>query len=564
MASGKHIGKVVIKVRDEKKQKITKPTPKLISAIPRTYLLPDKTYIIVGGLGGFGLELANWMVARGARNIVLTSRSGVKTGYQALMIRRWKEHGVKVVIDTNDVTTLKGAQNLLRASNKLGLVGAIFNLAAVLRDNTIENQTEDDYKAVCVPKVDGTRYLDMASRELCPELDYFICFSSVSCGRGNIGQSNYGLANSTMERICENRQTAGLPGTSIQWGAIGDTGLVIENLGDNDTVIGGTLPQRMTSCLQTIDLFMQQPNAVLASMVIAEKRKAETGGGVSLVMCVANILGLKDIKNVPNQSTLADLGMDSLMGAEIKQTLERNYDVVLSAQEIRLLSFGKLKELESGEGAAATSSASDSPVGDGTQVVFSSELMPKKCLVELPSKSSDKKKQPIFFIHAIEGAVSALKPLAEKLNRPVWGLQCVAEAPLDSLESLAKYYVSMIKQVQPKGPYVIAGYSFGGSVAFEMVHQLEMKKDRAALIMLDGSPQYVSWYTEAHVKRLEGGSSPAQDEAYALAYFGMICAGIDYVKTAKELESLSSWNARLDHITKLITPITHHSEEEVI
>jgi fatty acid synthase len=43
-------------------------------------------------------------------------------------------------------------------------------------------------------------------------LDWFVAFSSVSCGRGNVGQSNYGLANSFMERICEHRKMDGLPG----------------------------------------------------------------------------------------------------------------------------------------------------------------------------------------------------------------------------------------------------------------------------------------------------------------------------------------------------------------
>lgn len=50
------------------------------------------------------------------------------------------------------------------------------------------------------------------TREACPELDYFVVFSSVSCGRGNAGQTNYGFANSTMERICEKRRHNGLPG----------------------------------------------------------------------------------------------------------------------------------------------------------------------------------------------------------------------------------------------------------------------------------------------------------------------------------------------------------------
>lgn len=481
------------------------------------------------------------------------------------MIRRWRERGITVVVDTNDVTTLAGAKKLMKEANKLGLIGGIFNLAAVLRDGLMEDQTEADFKTVCIPKIDGTKNLDVASRELCPELDYFICFSSVSCGRGNIGQVNYGLANSAMERICEGRHAAGLPGTAIQWGAIGDTGLVLESLGDNDTVIGGTLPQRMVSCLQTMDIFMQQPHPVLASMVVAEKRKADTTGGVSLVSCIANILGLKDTKNISDASTLADLGMDSLMGAEIKQTLERNYDLVLSAPEIRQLTFSKLKVLESGGGADSTgTSAAQSndiaigAIGDGTQVEFSAELMPTKCLIKMESKAKDNSKdKPLFVVHAIEGVITSLIPLAKTLKCPVYGLQCVAEAPLNSLEELAGYYIKQIKTVQTKGPYTIGGYSFGGSIAFEIVVQLEKMKEKCNLIMLDGSPKYISWYTEAHKQRNASGEGvkvevKAEDEAYALAYFGMVCGKLHYGNTAKELEALPSWEHRVKRCAELV------------
>lgn len=79
----------------------------------------------------------------------------------------------------------------------------------------MENQTPEDFATVCAPKVDGTKQLDIVSRKECPELDYFVAFSSVSCGRGNAGQANYGLANSAMERICEARQALGLPGVSL-------------------------------------------------------------------------------------------------------------------------------------------------------------------------------------------------------------------------------------------------------------------------------------------------------------------------------------------------------------
>lgn len=77
----------------------------------------------------------------------------------------------------------------------------------------MENQTTENFESVCKPKVFGTMYLDKVTRELCKDsLDWFVVFSSVSCGRGNAGQANYGLANSFMERICEQRKADGLHG----------------------------------------------------------------------------------------------------------------------------------------------------------------------------------------------------------------------------------------------------------------------------------------------------------------------------------------------------------------
>lgn len=61
-----------------------------------------------GGLGGFGLELAHWLVTRGAKRLVLTSRSGIRSGYQELAVRRWMDKGVKVLVSTTDVTEPNG------------------------------------------------------------------------------------------------------------------------------------------------------------------------------------------------------------------------------------------------------------------------------------------------------------------------------------------------------------------------------------------------------------------------------------------------------------------------
>jgi fatty acid synthase len=98
----------------------------------------------------------------------------------------------------------------------------------VLRDKLLVNQTEADFAASAGPKALATHHLDMLSRQMCPHLRHFVVFSSVSCGRGNAGQTNYGMNNSIMERICEARVRDGLPGLAIQWGAVGDVGLVAE------------------------------------------------------------------------------------------------------------------------------------------------------------------------------------------------------------------------------------------------------------------------------------------------------------------------------------------------
>ena len=160
-------------------------------ALPKSYFSADKSYIITGGLGGFGLELANWLKDKGVTKIVLSSRSGVKTPYQELSIQRLKKAGVNVLVSTNTSTTYNSAAALIEEASSLGPVGGIFNLAMVLKDAILENQTVESFEIVCEAKVNTTIYLDKLSRKLCPELDYFVCFSSVACALGNAGQGNY-------------------------------------------------------------------------------------------------------------------------------------------------------------------------------------------------------------------------------------------------------------------------------------------------------------------------------------------------------------------------------------
>ncbi|EZA54889.1 Fatty acid synthase [Ooceraea biroi] len=346
-STDKYAGKILLKLRDEESNKRVPSTRKLVPAVPRTNMNPKKSYIVVGGLGGFGLELTDWLIGRGAKSIVLLSLLNVHTGYQALCLRRWAEKGINIVISTADITTPAGAERLIKESNQLAPVGGIFNLAGVLRDGFIENLKETDFRTVMLPKVNGTKNLDATSRKSCPSLDYFVIFSSIASGRGNIAQSNYGLANSAMERIIERRRATGFPGLAIQWAPIGDTGMYINTVGDNDTVRNGIIPQRMSSCLTTIDIFLQQPqHQVLCSTALAEKRKHTDDRKDDFVeKMITNILGVKDINSINPDDSFISLGMDSLGYVEIKYTLESKYGIFLSIEDIFSLTLAKLKDL---------------------------------------------------------------------------------------------------------------------------------------------------------------------------------------------------------------------------
>ena len=78
-----------------------------------------------------GLEMCQWMVGRGAKKLIITSRSGVKTGYQNWKMDNFKANGVQVEVSNLDVSEYDQADQLLQEADRMGPVGGVFHLAAV-------------------------------------------------------------------------------------------------------------------------------------------------------------------------------------------------------------------------------------------------------------------------------------------------------------------------------------------------------------------------------------------------------------------------------------------------
>uniref|UniRef100_A0A1A8NNF5 Fatty acid synthase n=2 Tax=Nothobranchius TaxID=28779 RepID=A0A1A8NNF5_9TELE len=559
MAQGKHVGKVLLQIRSEETGATIQPASSLsLSAICRTFCFASHSYIITGGLGGFGLELTQWLIERGARKLVLTSRSGIRNGYQAKRVQEWQSQGVEVLVSLNDVSSLKGAEQLITEACTLGPVGGIFHLAMVLKDGMLDNLTREHFVDVSKPKCDGTINLDKVTRGSCPDLTYFVAFSSVSCGRGNAGQTNYGYANSAMERVCEKRRSDGLPGLAVQWGAIGDVGVVLETMGGNDVVIGGTLPQRITSCLEVLDFFLSQQQPVMSSFVLAERTLVvnDAENQKDLVDAVAHILGVQDVSSLNADASLADLGLDSLMGVEIRQTLERDYDIVMAMKEIRHLTINKLRDLANSKPEGSNECHQTLAKRDGLRSVFKLDvtqlLVSPTSPTVVPLNNVQRQGRPLFLVHPIEGSTTVFQTLASKLTMPCYGLQCTEAAPLDSIRSLAAHYVTCIQQLQRDGPYRIGGYSFGACVAFEMCSQLQMQHQPVErLFLLDGSHSYVAAYTKSYRAKLTPGNE-SEAETEALCAFVQQFSDTEYKKLLETLLPLLDLKTRVQAAVDLI------------
>ncbi|OAF68425.1 hypothetical protein A3Q56_03845 [Intoshia linei] len=331
MATGKHIGKVLINVNSSS-----------VNALRKTYCCPDKEYILFGGLGGIGLEFCEWLISRGAKNITLTSRSGIKNSYQKVKLAYFIECGVNLKIEKINISNSNEMLIMLNKITKNREIDGVFNLAAITIDAMMENQTAESFSKVCEAKYSGTLNLDNCLRQLQFNPRWFVCFSSISCGRGNAGQCNYGFANSAMESICKSRRDDGLNGVAIQWGAVGDVGMAISLIGSNSVSIGGTMPQRIPSVLTCMDKILSSNSETYSVFSLADKTISDSAKEFDMMMALAKILGVADLSVLPLTSKLSTLGLDSLMTVEIKQFLENKYDLSLNSKEIRNLTLSDI------------------------------------------------------------------------------------------------------------------------------------------------------------------------------------------------------------------------------
>lgn len=252
MQRSKHIGKIVITMDEAPVERARR----------QLELDPEATYLVVGGVSGFGAATVRRLVARGARHVALVSRRGAMTPDARKLVAELKSAGVRVTAFAADVADRAAMVRVFAAFDRP--LRGVVHAAMVLDDMALADMDDRAFRTAFDPKLGGAIVLDELTRD--HELDFFVVYSSVVTIIGNVRQANYVAGNLALEALTRARRAQGRPGVAIQLGAIGDTGYIARaGMSAQMEMIGMKLvdPERALDVLE--DVLAEEPTDVVAA-----------------------------------------------------------------------------------------------------------------------------------------------------------------------------------------------------------------------------------------------------------------------------------------------------------
>jgi phthiocerol/phenolphthiocerol synthesis type-I polyketide synthase C len=389
LQQARHVGKVVVRMPEVSRH--------VDAGRPSESQTLGGTWIVTGGLAGFGLACAQHLVDRGVRSLVLLGRRGLSTPGASQQVAQWRSAGIQVMAPACDVSDRDQlAHTLDSVTDGLPPVQGIVHAAMVLDDRIAQRLDGPALQRVLAPKLTGAQHLHALSKKW--PIQHFVLFSSITTALGNPGQGNYVAANAGLEALVARRRRQGLPAVCLAWGPLADVGYLTEHQAVLQTLQQrlGRPPLQSAQALAVFDQALIDPLPVVRFVadvdwqVTAKSMPAQhaprfewvmrQGGGQAvsgetpdelrqmLLSCapeqalvmvqkrvmadVAQVLLVSEARLKPTD-VLHDLGLDSLMAVELALALEKRFGVSLpsmvlnEAQNIERLSM-RLLEMATG------------------------------------------------------------------------------------------------------------------------------------------------------------------------------------------------------------------------
>lgn len=351
------------------------PPSRRHTTLPR----PWGTYLITGGLGALGLEVAKFLVEHNARRLVLLSRRVFppraawkhSQGHLAEVCRaieRLEGMGATIYILSMDIGSEGSKEKLLSALDALALppLLGVVHAAGVLEDQLILESTHEAFDRVLSPKVTGS----MTLHEAFPvgTLDFLVLFSS--CGQlfGFPGQGSYASGNAFLDTLASHRHEQGDNCVAFQWTSWRGFGMAAstefinaeleskgitdvtkeeafrawEHLGKYDMDHGVVLRSRPLGAEEPLPMPILADIAVRRRACGIDPKSDESFASVevpksgpalleyldtAIRTCVAQTLQLTSPEDVDARAALSDLGVDSVMAVTLRTKLQKSLGV---------------------------------------------------------------------------------------------------------------------------------------------------------------------------------------------------------------------------------------------
>ncbi|WP_188114006.1 type I polyketide synthase [Streptomyces apricus] len=267
MAQARHTGKIVLSFNQAPAAAATGPRGRAVT------VHADGTYLLTGGAGGIGGQLALWLADQGARHLLLTGRSALPQGDAELgadhpqaaavaVIRQLRERGVHVTYEAVDVADAQAMQTMLEARRRTGLppVRGVFHAAGIIDYTPLSDMSSAEMDRVLAAKVSGAWNLHrMLSEE---SVEAFVLFSSGSALLSSPMLGGYAAGNAFLDGLAHHRHAQGLPATVVNWGFWDSVGMVARKEEEDERTL---LPQGMAS-------FSPADGLALLGRILAEGR----------------------------------------------------------------------------------------------------------------------------------------------------------------------------------------------------------------------------------------------------------------------------------------------------